>query len=198
MAWTENTILRLRVLWHQGLSCSQVADKLNLQFGTSFTRNSVIGKIHRLGDELSRVARVSAVYEPEEKTKVPRPKRTQMKRKRPKWNPEAAELESTAQPYVESTPMSDLEIPLEQRKTLMELTSGDCRWPVGDPCTADFFFCGGQRKNGLPYCAGHCARGFNGAPQRTRSKAAIEMQRRAMLRRFGKTEGSWQILDANP
>lgn len=192
MAWTDERIALLKKRWNEGDSFSEIAAELG-----DVSRNACIGKIHRLGmgeTPTYAVRREPKRVAPPEK-KTPRPKRTQMKRKRPKWNPEAAELESTAQPYVESTPMSDLEIPLEQRKTLMELTSGDCRWPVGDPCTADFFFCGADRNGSLPYCVGHCLRAFNGAPQRTRSEAAIEQQRRAMLRRFGKTEGSSKILD---
>jgi hypothetical protein len=41
---------------------------------------------------------------------------------------------------------------------LLELTDDTCRWPVGDPCAADFFFCGAPPLPGKPYCAAHCAR----------------------------------------
>ena len=40
----------------------------------------------------------------------------------------------------------------------MELTDDTCRWPVGDPSTVDFFFCGAQPLPDKPYCAAHCAR----------------------------------------
>ena len=46
-------------------------------------------------------------------------------------------------------------IPIGQRRTLLELTEETCRWPIGDPGSADFFFCGGQTATGLPYCAYH-------------------------------------------
>jgi len=46
-------------------------------------------------------------------------------------------------------------IPLGQRRTLLELNEDTCRWPIGDPGSADFFFCGGQSLTGLPYCAHH-------------------------------------------
>ena len=43
-----------------------------------------------------------------------------------------------------------IEIPLEQRKTLLQLTEKTCRWPVGDPGGTDFFFCGGDTANESP------------------------------------------------
>ena len=48
-----------------------------------------------------------------------------------------------------------IEIPVEQRKTLLELNEKTCHWPVGDPGSAEFFFCGGEAVNDLPYCAYH-------------------------------------------
>src|SRR5262249_148144 len=48
-----------------------------------------------------------------------------------------------------------LEIPAEQRKTLLQLTEKTCRWPVGDPGSTDFFFCGGDTANDLPYFSYH-------------------------------------------
>jgi GcrA cell cycle regulator len=46
-------------------------------------------------------------------------------------------------------------IPFGQRRTLLELTEETCRWPIGDPGSTDFFYCGGQTVTGLPYCAYH-------------------------------------------
>jgi hypothetical protein len=62
-----------------------------------------------------------------------------------------------ANPYVDD-PGIDAAIPHAQRRSLLELTDDTCRWPVGDPCAADFFFCGAPPLPGKPYCAAHCAR----------------------------------------
>jgi GcrA cell cycle regulator len=43
-----------------------------------------------------------------------------------------------------------------QRRTLLELTEETCRWPIGDPATQDFYFCGGKTVTGVPYCGYHC------------------------------------------
>ena len=42
--WSEDRVERLKVLWADGLSASQVAKQLG-----GVTRNAVIGKVHRLG-----------------------------------------------------------------------------------------------------------------------------------------------------
>ena len=46
-------------------------------------------------------------------------------------------------------------IPIGQRRTLLELNEDTCRWPIGDPATPEFFFCGGKPLDGLPYCSYH-------------------------------------------
>ena len=61
-----------------------------------------------------------------------------------------------------------LEIPQEQRKTLLQLSEKACHWPVGDPSTPDFFFCGGESANDQPYCAFHCRVAFQPASDRRR------------------------------
>jgi len=50
----------------------------------------------------------------------------------------------------------DDEIPLEQRRTLLQLTSKTCAWPVGDPKLPGFFFCGGETHGEECYCRRHC------------------------------------------
>ncbi len=43
-----------------------------------------------------------------------------------------------------------LEIPMEQRKTLLQLSEKTCHWPVGDPSTPDFFFWRRRSANDQP------------------------------------------------
>ena len=44
MSWTEERIERLKKMWHDGATASQIADELG-----GVSRNAVIGKAHRLG-----------------------------------------------------------------------------------------------------------------------------------------------------
>ena len=70
-----------------------------------------------------------------------------------------------------SSPKPELiEIPVEQRKTLLQLTEKTCRWPVGDPGSTDFFFCGGDTVNDLPYCSYHSRVAYQPASDRRRDK----------------------------
>src|SRR3982751_4213862 len=60
MSWTEERIERLKKMWHDGATASQIADELG-----GVSRNAVIGKAHRLGLE----QRPSPVKPGEEKEK---------------------------------------------------------------------------------------------------------------------------------
>src|SRR6476661_2636967 len=60
MSWTEERIERLKKMWHDGSTASQIAEELG-----GVSRNAVIGKAHRLGLE----QRPSPVKPGEEKEK---------------------------------------------------------------------------------------------------------------------------------
>ncbi len=43
---------------------------------------------------------------------------------------------------------------------LMELTERTCKWPIGDPATEDFWFCGLPSQSEKPYCEAHVSVAF--------------------------------------
>ena len=47
-----------------------------------------------------------------------------------------------------------------RRLKLMELTERTCKWPIGDPATEDFWFCGLAAQPGKPYCEAHVGVAF--------------------------------------
>jgi len=47
-----------------------------------------------------------------------------------------------------------------KKLTLMELTERTCKWPIGDPATDDFWFCGLPVQQGKPYCEAHVSVAF--------------------------------------
>ncbi len=49
--------------------------------------------------------------------------------------------------------------------------SSSCLWPIGDPSTPEFHFCGAEAVPGKPYCLEHCARAYVTRP-RGESQAA--------------------------
>ncbi|SDL16865.1 GcrA family cell cycle regulator [Paracoccus chinensis] len=44
--------------------------------------------------------------------------------------------------------------------SLMELTERTCKWPIGDPATDKFWFCGLPSTAGKPYCEAHVGVAF--------------------------------------
>jgi GcrA cell cycle regulator len=79
------------------------------------------------------------------------------------------EIDAEAEPEV-----IDNVIPLTQRRTILELTESTCRWPVGDPGSCDFFFCGGNTVSGLPYCPCHARLAYQPATDRRRDRRAVK------------------------
>lgn len=53
------------------------------------------------------------------------------------------------------------EVEKKARKlSLMELTERTCKWPIGDPATEKFWFCGLPSQAGKPYCEAHVGVAF--------------------------------------
>ena len=48
-----------------------------------------------------------------------------------------------------------------KKLTLMELTERTCKWPIGDPATEKFWFCGLPSVAGKPYCEAHVGVAFH-------------------------------------
>jgi GcrA cell cycle regulator len=81
MSWTDERIERLKKMWHDGATASQIADELG-----GVSRNAVIGKAHRLGleqrpspvkpgeeKEAKKPAPASAAAAPKPRTESPAP-----------------------------------------------------------------------------------------------------------------------------
>src|SRR5947208_5460942 len=146
MSWTDERVELLKKLWSDGLSASQIAAELG-----GITRNAVIGKVHRLGLSGRAKSPSSAAPRPRKARAHTHMLRVSLPAVRGN-NALAHAFESDIEPEPQ---LVDNVIPIGQRRTILELTEETCRWPIGDPGTPDFFFCGGQTITGLPYCAYH-------------------------------------------
>lgn len=172
MSWTDERVETLKTMWSDGKSASQIAKELG-----GVTRNAVIGKVHRLGlsnrlpgseEEMDAGAPNGA--EPAEET---------VAEAEPQSQPRAAVVEPSPTPRPKPVPGQPLppqptasEISAEalanlaevakksRRLSLMQLTERTCKWPVGDPATEDFWFCGLPCVGGKPYCETHVAVAF--------------------------------------
>ncbi len=167
MSWTDERIDRLKKLWGEGLSASQIAGRMG-----GVTRSGVIGKVHRLGlSGRATTSRMKSQRRPE--AKGPKEKRKPQGFKPLRWgNAELRTLyQSEAEPVAPAAAVEELVIPLAERKTIQTLEECSCRWPIGDPKHADFHFCGKTKVPGLPYCEFHARRAFQPPPVRRRSES---------------------------
>src|SRR6201985_3031142 len=159
MTWSDDRVEQLKKLWEAGLSASQIAAELG-----NVTRNAVIGKVHRLG--LSGRAKSPSSTAPRQRKA--RPAQHMMRVSRPVSRGNTA-LAHAFEVELEPDPIAyDNVVPMSQRLSLLELNEATCHWPVGDPASADFFFCGGKALAGLPYCAHHSRIAYQPASDRRR------------------------------
>ncbi len=175
MAWTEERVEKLKSMWIEGNSASQIAKELG-----GVTRNAVIGKVHRLG--LSN--RAGSIKTKRDKSASRVKKNTRTKAASPKIKtvidthiPEKNAIIPMRKPIL--TPGQPLppqpsanEISPEalatvkevekgaKKLSLLELTEKTCKWPIGDPATDEFWFCGLPTQNGKPYCEAHVGVAF--------------------------------------
>lgn len=189
--WTDERLALLKQRWADGLSASQIAGEL----GGGVTRSAVCGKVFRLGLS-GRSATVT--IKPRAPKANPRPGRPITIKPRPPAQPKYAapkpatdddtEVDTGFQSDGITDIVEDTDIPVEQRKTLLELTDTTCRWPIGEPTSPDFYFCGGAaatRIDGkpMPYCSNHCQRAFGVAAPRREMSDAERAQRAMQMRK---------------
>jgi len=166
MSWTDERVELLKKLWSDGLSASQIAGELG-----GITRNAVIGKVHRLG--LSGRAKSPSSTAP--RPRKPRAPSHMIRVARPQMRGNTA-LATQTMYDMEVEPEPELienVIPIGQRCSLLELTEAKCHWPIGDPSSADFFFCGGNTLESLPYCGYHSRVAYQPASDRRRDKRSF-------------------------
>ena len=162
MSWTDERVEQLKKLWAEGLSASQIANRIG-----SITRNAVIGKVHRLGLSGRATTVRIKTHRPRVRTQVA--KRLVKPRFAALGNPALRALyQPDAEPF---TPVAEeLVIPVAERRSIATLTECSCRWPIGDPQEADFHFCNGTKVAGLPYCEFHARRAFQPPQARRRDR----------------------------
>jgi len=183
MSWSDERVDLLKRLWSEGQSASQIAKELG-----GVTRNAVIGKVHRLGlsnrNGSAPVANAAPAAAPEAEA----PKAAAKPAPKPAAKPSAPAEANGEETEPANAPVrikaiipagqplppqpSANEIDPEalakvseiekkaKRLSLMELTERTCKWPVGDPATEDFWFCGLPVQTGKPYCEAHVGVAF--------------------------------------
>jgi GcrA cell cycle regulator len=178
MSWTDERVETLKKLWQDGHSASQIAKQLG-----GVTRNAVIGKVHRLG--LSGRAAPSTPARPMYKP-APRPTRTMTpsshapSHSAPSHTPPVRREPVVARPAV-STPIVPY---VEEPGTATVLTLGSkmCKWPIGDPASDSFSFCGRRADDGTPYCVEHARVAYQPSQKTKKRDTGADLSR--SLRRY--------------
>ncbi len=180
MSWTDERVELLKKMWGEGQSASQIAKELG-----GVTRNAVIGKVHRLGlsnratgststkseakEKPAATPKAAAKAKPAPKTEPARPAAAPTAEAKPA-TPARRQIIPAGQPLPPQPSANEIspealakvnEVEKKAKKlSLMELTEKTCKWPVGDPATEDFWFCGLPVEAGKPYCEAHVGVAF--------------------------------------
>ncbi len=154
MAWTDERVETLKKLWAEGLSAAQIANKIG-----GVTRNAVIGKVHRLG--------LSGRATPAKPQRGCAPA--------PVEKGEDAPAKAPREEVKSVIPEPDFIAPLVLESgdaaTVATIANNMCKWPIGDPASDDFHFCGQPTLSGKSYCAYHARMAFQ-PPQRREARPA--------------------------
>lgn len=178
MSWTEQQIQMLKEMWGHGFSASDIAGRL----GGGLTRNAVIGKAHRLklsaGIASSRREGGAALRSPASASGISEIKSSRkrvMLRPLPVL-PTPSSVPSVAKPIQRESFRSPID-GAKRSEGIAVTKAGDrhCRWPVGDPRSPDFRFCGCNVHEGLPYCIDHARVAYQNVGKKFRAQEASEM-----------------------
>jgi GcrA cell cycle regulator len=152
--WGDKQIEALKGLWADGLTASEIAAQMG------FTRNSVLGKVHRLGLPPRAVGIRQRVPEWKSMTREERQARAdaQARLRRAKRAMAAAGRAFIPPPRIQPPPVvaAPFILALETRPcSLLELNDERCHFPIGEPGEPDFHFCGADTKAESSYCQHH-------------------------------------------
>jgi GcrA cell cycle regulator len=150
MLWTAEAVEDLKRLAFEGRSASVIAAALGVA-----SRNAVIGKASRIGIKLNGDGRASVLG------------KTTAGARRAQWTtgahpqPGAGEQSSGSALARDSERKAawnlvEAEVGEMRRVRFEEIREFACRWPLGDPKSGEFAYCGLTRAKGHSYCAGHC------------------------------------------
>jgi GcrA cell cycle regulator len=186
MSWTDERVETLKKMWGEGQSASQIAKELGgVTRNAVIGKVHRLGLSNRAGSGGAKAeAKPKAALKAEAKPK-PTPKPQAAPAAATPTPAAAADVDNlpapprsaarraiipAGQPLPPQPSANEIspealakvsEIEKKSKKiSLMELTERTCKWPVGDPATPDFWFCGLPVKTGKPYCEAHVGVAF--------------------------------------
>ncbi|GAD54331.1 MAG: GcrA cell cycle regulator [Limimaricola cinnabarinus] len=186
MSWTDERVETLKKMWNEGQSASQIAKELGgVTRNAVIGKVHRLGLSNRTGvaPQPAPPAPQTAPSAPAQPTAA-RPEPAPAPQAKPEPKTEAEDEDDApipmsaarraiipaGQPLPPQPSANEIspealakvsEIEKGAKKlTLMELTEKTCKWPVGDPATDNFWFCGLPTQSGKPYCEAHVGVAF--------------------------------------
>ncbi|RZJ41740.1 MAG: GcrA cell cycle regulator [Brevundimonas sp.] len=156
-AWTPDRVARLKALWGEGRSATEIARAL----GHGISRSAVLGKVYRLGLSAGRPRRFAPA--------TPRQPPARGRRAGPRVKAADAPPVTPAAP-VRRRDERAWDLP-SGGLDLLALRRGQCRWPHGDPETG-LSFCGRPVARGA-FCGGHAEVAYRAPPGGAEGLAAL-------------------------
>ncbi|MDR0967973.1 MAG: GcrA family cell cycle regulator [Rickettsiales bacterium] len=165
ISWTPAILNKMKTLMERGLSTAEIGKKIGM------SKNAVVGKLNRLGwNPKATGADVKKTSAKKEiKIRVKAPKKTPVKK-----TPAQIAITKKANSKVAAAPakkkVSDKKNMAQHQNMIdhvmdMAMLRGDqCRWPIGNPDSDNFHFCGEKVFPGKPYCYEHCRASYQMMP----------------------------------
>ena len=156
MNWTDERVERLKKLWADGLSASQIAAQLG-----GVSRNAVIGKVHRLNPAGARQDRRTR-RRCAPSARPPRPRAPNYAgRTAPATRPQPLGGTRAQAGDLDVVAVEEIDTPARSRTWWCRFRAGfagrlserTCKWPIGDPLQEGFHFCGNDSGEARPIAA---------------------------------------------
>ncbi|MGM0584448.1 MAG: GcrA family cell cycle regulator [Pseudomonadota bacterium] len=189
MSWTDERVELLKTMWGEGKSASQIAKALGgVTRNAVIGKVHRLGLSNRSAGAAPKPAAKEAPAEPaaapaaaepapapepqpEPRAAEPEPAPAARAEPEPQPAPERPAMRQPGPPTGPQPPQPS-EVSEEARRNLeavekkakkldlLHLTERTCKWPIGDPATEDFYFCGLPSTPGKPYCEAHVSVAF--------------------------------------
>ena len=192
MAWSDERVAVLKKMWLEGNSASEIAKELgnitrNAVIGkvhrlglsnrdTNVSKAGVTAEKSIKGLKRGRPPKINKEPKkrgrPQKITQTKDLNDTALERGKPIGPSDNAERSNDSRLEVvsdlsEETIKDLLKVEMKSKKiSLMDLTERTCKWPIGDPATDEFWFCGHEAEPGKPYCKTHISIAFQPITQR--------------------------------
>lgn len=155
MDWTAQAIEQLRTLWAEGHSTAEIGRRMGV------SKNAIVGKAHRLNlsarpspirrDPAAPARAAQRTLQPRRPPQLPV---FRMPASQPALAPRRVEPAPAPRPVVAPpAPVAQAAVV----RSFPRSSNRSCCWPLGEPGTPGFHFCGGESIFGKPYCAEHAA-----------------------------------------